>query len=129
MKKKQEIFAYAFVSNALAAVLYILFHEMGHLIVMLAAGATIVEFSIITAHVSGTGGAYTDLSVLWLHTNGALLPILVSYIYMLFYESDSEKPLYCFFLIWLCLCQLYRRLRGLLFHSCIWMETPQLVTM
>ena len=84
-------------SAMLAAVLYIIFHELGHLIVMLSAGETIVEFSIITAHVSGTGGDYTDLSALWLHANGALLPILVSYIYMLFYKSSSEKSFYRFF--------------------------------
>jgi len=95
MKKKG--FLLILPSAMLAVVLYIIFHELGHLIVMLAAGATIVEFSIITAHVSATGGDYTDLSVLWLHANGALLPILVSYIYMLFYKSNSEKPFYRFF--------------------------------
>ncbi|MCM1500737.1 MAG: hypothetical protein NC124_19945 [Clostridium sp.] len=95
--KKSKRFLFMLPSAMLAVVLYITFHELGHLIVMLSAGETIVDFSIITAHVSGTGGNYTDLSALWLYANGALLPIFVSYIYMLFYKSNNEKPFYRFF--------------------------------
>ncbi|MGN0735322.1 MAG: hypothetical protein ACI4LP_05815, partial [Anaerovoracaceae bacterium] len=47
--------------------LYIFLHELGHMIVMLSAGATITSFGILTAHVSAEGGNYSTLSALWLH--------------------------------------------------------------
>ena len=64
---------------------------------MLSAGATINDFSIVTAHVSATGGEYTKLTDLWLNANGALLPVFTAYIYMLFYKSSNEKSFYRFF--------------------------------
>ncbi len=97
MNKTAKRFPAMLLSMILALVLYVTFHELGHLIVMLSAGATIEEFSIMTAHVSGTGGEYTNLSGLWLHANGALLPILAAYTYMLFYKSSSEKSFYRIF--------------------------------
>lgn len=96
MEKKKKVLL-RLASAVLALVIYILLHETGHLIVMLSAGATIDEFSIITAHVSATGGEYTNLSDLWLHANGTLLPMLVAYIYMFFYKSNSEKSFYRLF--------------------------------
>lgn len=83
--------------------LYIVLHEGGHLIVMLSAGATITEFSILTAHVSGIGGNYTNVSDLWLHANGALLPVIVSFAYMLFYKKKSKSMFYHFFSYMVCL--------------------------
>lgn len=94
-KKAKKILLLA--SAVLALVVYISLHELGHLIVMLSAGATINEFSIVRAHVSATGGEYTNLSDLWLHANGALLPVLTAYGYMLFYKSNSEKSFYRIF--------------------------------
>lgn len=84
-------------SAVLALILYIALHELGHLIVMVSAGATIDDFSILTAHVSATGGEYTDLSWLWLHANGALLPVFIAYAYMLFYKSSSQRSFYRMF--------------------------------
>lgn len=81
----------------LAVVLYILFHETGHLIVMLSAGDTIDDFSILTAHVSGHGGEYTPFSAMWLHANGAFLPYAATMVYMLFYKKDSESKFYIMF--------------------------------
>ena len=84
-------------SGAFVVVLYILFHELGHMIVMLSAGEIIDDFSILGAHVSGHGGAYTNISDLWLHSNGAILPIFISYVYLMFYKHDSNNALYKFF--------------------------------
>lgn len=96
MREKASKIRLLLASGVLVLFIYILLHELGHLIVMLSAGATITEFSIVTAHVSGTGGEYTNLSDLWLHANGTLLPVLTAYIYMLFYKSNSEKLFYRF---------------------------------
>ena len=82
---------------ALIGILYILLHETGHLIVMLFAGATIDDFSIIGAHVSAHGGNYTDFSEMWLNANGLLLPVFVIYIYMLLYRKDSQSVFYKLF--------------------------------
>lgn len=99
MRKKVKDFLLILSSALLALVIYILLHELGHLIVMVSAGATINDFSIITAHVSATGGEYTNLSDLWLNANGALLPVFTAYVYMFFYKSNSEKSFYRIFLI------------------------------
>ena len=94
---------YVFASALLSIFLYIILHEGGHMIVMLSAGATITDFSILTAHVSGVGGNYTNASDLWLQANGALLPVIVSFIYMLFYKKESRSMFYHIFSYMFCL--------------------------
>lgn len=84
-------------SVLIAIPLYIILHEFGHTIVILSAGGKITEFSILTAHVSSTGGNYTNLSDLWLHVNGALLPVIVSFVYVLFYKKSSTNMFYRMF--------------------------------
>ena len=85
------------ISGVLVAVIYIFLHETGHLIVLLSEGAVIDEFSILEAHVSAHGGRFDLLSGMLLHANGALLPLLISYIYLLFYRSNSENEFYILF--------------------------------
>ena len=88
-------FALCLFSAALIALfLYILIHECGHMIVMLSAGATITDFSILGAHVSSVGGDYTNTSDLWMNANGALLPLILSYVYMLFYKRSLANTFY-----------------------------------
>lgn len=53
MNKKSKLVFCIFASAGLMLVLYIAFHELGHMIVMLSTGETIDDFSIIGAHVSG----------------------------------------------------------------------------
>lgn len=97
MNKKIKRIGYVLLSTGIAVFLYILLHEFGHMMVMLSAGATITDFSIFTAHVSADGGNYTNLSTMWMHANGAVLPLIVSYLYTLFYQRDSAKSLYRIF--------------------------------
>ena len=81
-------------SVGLVLVLYIAFHEFGHMIVMLSAGATIDDFSILGAHVSAHGGEYTNISDLWLNANGALFPLIRAFIYLIFYRRELNKTFY-----------------------------------
>lgn len=81
----------------LSVPLYISVHELGHLIVMLSAGATIEDFSIFTAHVTATGGNYTKIGELWLLANGAFLPMICAVVYLLFYKKDNTSSFYHFF--------------------------------
>lgn len=97
MQRKMKIVAYLMLSVLIVLPLYILLHECGHLIVMLSAGATITDFSIMTAHVSAVGGNYSNLSDLWLHANGAFLPIVVSLVYMMFYRTKNGSLFYHIF--------------------------------
>ena len=55
MKHKIKKVMLVFPAVALTIVIYIFLHEIGHLIVMVSAGATITDFSILTAHVSAMG--------------------------------------------------------------------------
>lgn len=108
MKKKRKVFLIP--AAGLAAVfLYVLLHETGHLIVILSAGGTVTEFSIITAHVTAVNGNYTDLSDLWLHANGAALPVIVSFAYSLLYNRKTENSfcrLFSFFAVFITWCSL-----------------------
>ncbi len=84
-------------SLVLFMLLYVLIHETGHLIVMLAVGAEIDEFSILKAHVSSHGGDYTPFTKMLMQANGTLLPLLLSYVYMLLYRKDSKSSFYRLF--------------------------------
>ena len=64
---------------------------------LLAAGATIENFSIFTAHVTATGGNYTEIGELWLHANGAFLPVICTMVYLLCYKKNSKNSFYHFF--------------------------------
>lgn len=97
MNKKIKSIGYILLSAGITVFLYILLHELGHTMVMLLAGATITDFSIFTAHVSAVGGNYTNLSNMWLQANGALLPLIISYFYMLLYQKGNTKSLYRIF--------------------------------
>ena len=79
MNKKAKYIFCLLASMGIASVCYIFLHELGHMIVMLSAGAVIDDFSIIGAHVSAHGGEYTNISDLWLHANGAFLPLIIVY--------------------------------------------------
>ena len=97
MNTKNKLILCSVVSAILVVVLYILFHETGHLIVMLSAGEVIDDFSILSAHVSGHGGEYTFVSDLWLNANGAVLPLIVSLVYLLFYKKERNNTFYRMF--------------------------------
>jgi|LSQX01.3.fsa_nt_gb hypothetical protein len=97
MRKKAKLIFILFAAPVLTVFLYIILHEFGHMIVMLSAGAKITKFSIFGAYVSAEGGSYTDYSEMWRHANGMLFPVLISYVYLLFYKSNSEKNFYRIF--------------------------------
>jgi len=97
MNKKIKIVGYILLSAGITVFLYIFLHEFGHMMVMLSVGATITDFSIFTAHVSAIGGHYTALSNMWMNANGALLPLMISYLYTLLYQKNSTKSFYRIF--------------------------------
>ena len=84
-------------SAGIGIFLYILLHEIGHMIVILSVGGTITDFSIFTAHVSAVGGGYTNLSDMCMNANGALFPLIISYLYIMLYQKDSTKVFYRIF--------------------------------
>ena len=97
MKKKSKLIKLIlslWISAIVTVFLYILLHEFGHVIVMLSAGDSITAFSILRAYVSGEGGNYTDTSDLWRHANGTIFPLLLSYIFLLFYRKESKNTFY-----------------------------------
>ena len=97
MNRKLKSIGYILLSAGIGVFLYILLHEFGHMIVMLSAGETITDFSIFTAHVSGVGGNYTNLSNMCMNVNGALFPLIISYLYTLLYQKDSTNSFYRIF--------------------------------
>lgn len=103
MKSRMKRIGYLLLSAGTVLFLYIFLHELGHMIVMLSAGATVTSFGILTAHVSAEGGNYSPLSALWLHANGAFLPMAASFVYMLLYRKNCQKSFYRIFSFFLAL--------------------------
>lgn len=97
MNKKTKSIGYLLLSTGIAVFIYIFLHEFGHMIVMLSVGATVTHFSIFTAHVSAVGGNYTNVSKMCMHINGALFPLIISYLYILLYRKGSTKSFYRLF--------------------------------
>lgn len=97
MNNRMKRIGFLLLSAVMTVFLYILLHELGHMIVMLSTGATVTSFSILTAHVSAAGGNDTALSALWLNANGALLPVTASFVYILLYRKDCQNSFYRIF--------------------------------
>lgn len=92
--QKRKIF-FSFVLSALLSILlYIVLHEAGHCIVAILCGATITEFSILSAHMNYSGGNFTALSALFLSANGILFPLFLSYIYTFLYRAAAMNKFY-----------------------------------
>ena len=84
--------------SAIAAViLYVFFHELGHCLAAIYCGAQITEFSILRARMNYSGGNFTDFTDLCLQAGGALLPLILSFVYMLLYDDRRESLLYRIF--------------------------------
>ncbi len=96
MNKVKKVL-YLLISLLIGLFLYVLLHELGHLIIMLYAGAKIIDFSIFTTHVTTVGGNYNNLLELWCHANGMLFPVIVSLVYMLFYKKENNNSFYHIF--------------------------------
>ncbi len=94
MNRKAEFIFILVAAMGITSVCYVFLHESGHLVVMLSAGAVIDDFSILGAHVSAHGGEYTNISDLWLHANGAFLPLAAAFIYLLFYKRELNSIFY-----------------------------------
>lgn len=97
MNRKVKCILQILLAACLSLYCYTFLHELGHAIVMLSAGAAILDFSILTSHVTAEGGNYTQLSQLLLHANGALLPVVCSFVFNLFYNKNSKNVFYHFF--------------------------------
>ena len=94
MQHKLKLLGLVILLGIFTLILYIILHELGHCIVAVACGAKITEFSILTAHMTYIGGNFTDLEAMWLHANGILFPLIISYVYMIFYQKECANSLY-----------------------------------
>lgn len=96
MEKKEAIrlIISTVISAFVSVILYVFLHESGHCIAAIACGATITEFSIVSAHMNYAGGSYPDTAAMWLHANGMIFPLIISYIYMFLYRRKTENRFY-----------------------------------
>ena len=87
MSSQTRKIGYLIVAVLVSMFMYTFLHEFGHLIIALLCGSTITEFSIVSSHVSFTGGNYNDFRLMVLHVSGIMLPVLVVFVYLLFYKD------------------------------------------
>lgn len=115
MKEKYEVnnkvkfFLTAMISAGIVLAIYILLHEGGHTLVAALCGAEITEFSFFGAHMSYTGGIFSQVTLSLLHAAGMLLPVSISIIYLIMYRRKIESSIYrifSFLFIVLPLCSL-----------------------
>lgn len=97
MNRKGKVLISLFSSILIVMFCYIVFHEAGHSLVAVICGAEITEFSIISAHMSYVGGSFTNYTYALLHAAGMLMPVVNSFIYMLFYRCNYENIFYRIF--------------------------------
>lgn len=97
LHKVKEVLRLVLPTALISALLYIVLHELGHTIVLWSVGADITEFSVLSAHVSYNGGAWTDMSDRWMHLNGAFFPLVITVVYMLLYKRNNANEFYCIF--------------------------------
>lgn len=69
--------------------LYVLLHEGGHALAALLCGARVTEFSLLGAHMSYEGGAFTPLTLSLFHLGGVLLPVLAEVLCLLAYRPRA----------------------------------------
>jgi len=100
IKKILRVFPAAF----LALLLYVILHEGGHTIVALLAGSRITEFNILftNAHISFEGGHYSPVMEMWRDANGALLPLIISYVCAVLFRKDVRNSFYRLFTFVFC---------------------------
>ena len=80
-----------------STLIYIVLHEGGHSLVAVICGANITTFSILGAHMSYDGGIFNSFTLALLDVAGMLFPVLVSIIYMIFYQGGLTSILYRIF--------------------------------
>lgn len=97
MQRKLKLLGLVILLGISTLILYIVLHELGHCIVAVACGAKITEFSILTAHMTYIDGNFTNLETMWFNANGVLFPLIISYVYMIFYQKKRTNSLYRIF--------------------------------
>lgn len=94
MNIKLKLIGVLILSAIATLFLYIILHEAGHCVVAIACGAKITGFSIFDANMSYKGGNFSDLQMLWLHVNGMLFPLIISYVFSIFYRKEQTNRIY-----------------------------------
>ena len=94
MKQKTN-WAFSLLLSAFAAVaIYLTVHELGHLLVALANGASIQRFSLLHARVWWVGGSFGPLAAPLADAAGSLLPVLLALAALCFYKKQNASPVY-----------------------------------
>lgn len=76
------------------ALLYVFMHELGHTIIAMVCGAEITEFSILGAHMSYSGGAFSKAMFSLFHVAGVLFPIILTLPIIISYKRGKKSILY-----------------------------------
>lgn len=94
MGEKGKLVLHIFVAAILTVVLYILLHEGGHALVAVACGARITRFSILGAYVVSVGGNYNVFTGSLRIAAGAVLPVLLSTLWLLLFKRNRQGSFY-----------------------------------
>lgn len=95
-----------FISFYITLPSYIFLHEGGHSLVAILCGARITKFSILHAHMNYEGGTFNTFTSSLLHSAGFLLPLFISFLYLLFYRKNIDIIFYRIFSFCFCIMPL-----------------------
>lgn len=93
MQDKYKI-SLSLLGSVLIIPLYIILHEGGHSLLAILCGARITKFSIVSAYISYDGGKFNTFTLSLLNLAGMLLPLILSFFYLLFYRKDNKSVVY-----------------------------------
>ena len=109
----------------LAIVLYTILHECGHGLFAILCGARIANFTILGAHMSCEGGIFGAVTFSLHHAAGMLLPLFVSFVYMIRYSKTRDNIFYRIFFFFFSLL-LFFALRAWHLSRCsLWRARPR----
>lgn len=97
MDKTAKIIFSVLCSALIVLFCYIVFHEAGHCLIAALCGANITEFSISGAHMSYIGGEFNAVTASVFNAAGMLLPVAISFIFMIFYRKNFDNVFYRIF--------------------------------
>jgi len=97
MDRRVKVILSLLCSVILTLLSYIVLHEGGHCIVAFLCGAKITRFSVLGAYMSYDGGVFNTVTYSLLHAAGMLFPVLISFVFMLFYREYSQSIFYRIF--------------------------------
>jgi hypothetical protein len=97
MKTKFKMILFSWGSLCIVLISYIVLREVGPCLIAILCGAKITRFSISGVYIIHVGGVFNPVTSALFYAAGMLLPVFISFVFMLFYSKSNENVFYRIF--------------------------------